>query len=172
MSGPIWSVEREQMLRTLWAEGLATAEIGRRMKMSKNGVVGKAHRLHLTARPSPITRRTVPRGAEATYGPTLPALPSTLDPPPTRQTRPAKASRPVAARLVPPVVPLARAPPPPALRLAEPCRWPIGVPGQSDFRFCGDPAATGPDLRAPHVYCLAHRAKAYMRLKTCIAVEE
>ena len=31
-------------------------EIGRRMGISKNAVVGKAHRLNLPARPSPIRR--------------------------------------------------------------------------------------------------------------------
>ena len=33
---------------------LATAEIGRRMGVTKNTVVGKAHRLDLPARPSPM----------------------------------------------------------------------------------------------------------------------
>ena len=42
-------------LRDLWAEGLSTAEIGRRLGVSKNAIVGKAHRLELSARPSPST---------------------------------------------------------------------------------------------------------------------
>ncbi|MBW8271055.1 GcrA family cell cycle regulator, partial [Caldovatus aquaticus] len=51
-----WSVEAIETLRALWAEGLSTAEIGRRMGVSKNAVVGKAHRLNLPPRPSPIRR--------------------------------------------------------------------------------------------------------------------
>ena len=42
------------VLRALWDEGHSTAEIGWRMGLSKNAVVGKAHRLNLRARPSPI----------------------------------------------------------------------------------------------------------------------
>ena len=51
-----WNEETIARLRALWAEGLSTAEIGRRMAISKNAVVGKAHRLNLPARPSPIRR--------------------------------------------------------------------------------------------------------------------
>lgn len=61
-----WSVEAIDRLRALWAEGLSTAEIGRRMGISKNAVVGKAHRLNLPARPSPIRRDpSAPRAATA-----------------------------------------------------------------------------------------------------------
>jgi GcrA cell cycle regulator len=40
-----WNEEAILRLRTLWGEGHSTAEIGRRMGVSKNAVVGKAHRL-------------------------------------------------------------------------------------------------------------------------------
>ncbi len=49
-----WNDEAITRLRTLWDEGHATAEIGRRMGITKNAVVGKAHRLDLPERPSPI----------------------------------------------------------------------------------------------------------------------
>ena len=48
-----WNEDAIAKLRALWAEGLSTAEIGRRMGVSKNAVVGKAHRLNLPSRPSP-----------------------------------------------------------------------------------------------------------------------
>ena len=51
-----WAEETIFRLRALWDEGLSTAEIGRRLGVSKNAVVGKAHRLDLPARPSPIRR--------------------------------------------------------------------------------------------------------------------
>ena len=51
-----WSEETIVRLRSLWSEGHSTAEIGRRLGVSKNAVVGKAHRLDLPARPSPIRR--------------------------------------------------------------------------------------------------------------------
>ncbi len=50
----IWNEDLIGRLGTLWAEGLSTAEIGRRLGVSKNAVVGKAHRLQLTPRPSPV----------------------------------------------------------------------------------------------------------------------
>jgi len=51
-----WSDEVISHLRALWAEGHSTAEIGRRLGVTKNAIVGKAHRLDLPARPSPIRR--------------------------------------------------------------------------------------------------------------------
>ncbi len=78
-----WSDEIIGHLRALWAEGHSTAEIGRRLGVTKNAIVGKAHRLELPARPSPIrrdpdaspVRRATVRRVE---GPTLPPLPSTV----------------------------------------------------------------------------------------------
>ena len=49
-----WTDDTIRALRQLWSEGHSTAEIGRRMGISKNAVVGKSHRLDLPARPSPI----------------------------------------------------------------------------------------------------------------------
>src|SRR5471032_2531668 len=76
-----WSDDVIGQLRALWAEGHSTAEIGRRLGVTKNAIVGKAHRLDLSARPSPIrrdpdaepVRRATVRRVE---GPTLPPLPS------------------------------------------------------------------------------------------------
>ena len=52
----VWDEQTISHLRDLWAQGLSTAEIGRRLGVSKNAIVGKAHRLDLDARPSPIRR--------------------------------------------------------------------------------------------------------------------
>lgn len=49
-----WSPELIARLTQLWGEGLATAEIGRQLGISKNAVVGKAHRIDLPGRPNPI----------------------------------------------------------------------------------------------------------------------
>lgn len=49
-----WTDPLITQLRELWNEGHSTAEIGRRIAVSKNAVVGKAHRLDLPARPSPL----------------------------------------------------------------------------------------------------------------------
>lgn len=52
----VWTDERVQDLKRLWSEGLTTGEIGKALGVSKNAVVGKAHRLGLKGRPSPIKR--------------------------------------------------------------------------------------------------------------------
>lgn len=52
----VWTDERVEELKRLWGEGLTTGEIGKTLGVSKNAVVGKAHRLGLKARPSPIKR--------------------------------------------------------------------------------------------------------------------
>src|SRR6185437_4649109 len=56
-----WTDTLIARLRTLWVEGHSTAEIGRRLGVSRNGVIGKAHRLHLAARRSPIKRQSPPK---------------------------------------------------------------------------------------------------------------
>ena len=90
-----WSDELVTRLRNLWSEGLTTAEIGRRLGISKNAVVGKAHRLDLQARPSPIRRDAAQAGARRVapprrvHGPTLPPLTPSAGPvvEPTRAER-------------------------------------------------------------------------------------
>jgi len=42
---------------------------------------------------------------------------------------------------------------------AENCHWPLGVPGQPGFRFCGSAVVTAP-------YCPRHRAAAYLPRRT------
>ena len=48
-----WTPERLATLRAEWATDASTAEIGRRMGISKNAVIGKARRLELPAREAP-----------------------------------------------------------------------------------------------------------------------
>jgi GcrA cell cycle regulator len=47
---PTWTPERIELLKLLWEEGVTTAEIGRRIGVSKNAVVGKVHRIGLVPR--------------------------------------------------------------------------------------------------------------------------
>ncbi len=71
----VWTLERIESLGALWGQGLSTAEIGRRLGVTKNAVVGKAHRLALAPRQSPVKfsgqprRKPAPRLVEVT-GPT------------------------------------------------------------------------------------------------------
>ena len=150
-----WTPPTIQQLRSLWAEGHSTAEIGRRMGVSKNAIVGKAHRLHLPARPSPIRGRRdgqagPPRASRRPPCPPLPELRSLSD------------------RLSPPQLVVApTAPPRPSTRPrldlrtigTNPCCWPLGEPGSTSFRFCGDPAT------ANKPYCPDHAGIAYAKTK-------
>jgi GcrA cell cycle regulator len=49
-----WTEERDAQLTADWDAGFTTAEIGERMGISKNSVIGRAHRLRLPSRGSPI----------------------------------------------------------------------------------------------------------------------
>ncbi len=49
-----WTPERTAVLITLWNEGICASEIGRRLSVTKNAVIGKAFRLQLAKRrPTP-----------------------------------------------------------------------------------------------------------------------
>lgn len=52
-----WTNEMIDTLKKMWKEGLTTGEIGRRLGVSKNSIVGKVHRLQLDGRPSPIKKK-------------------------------------------------------------------------------------------------------------------
>lgn len=51
-----WTDEMVEELKRLWDQGITTGEIGRRLGISKNSIVGKVHRLGLEGRPSPIKK--------------------------------------------------------------------------------------------------------------------
>jgi GcrA cell cycle regulator len=48
-----WNPERTAALITLWNEGICASEIGRRLAVTKNAVIGKAFRLQLRKRRQP-----------------------------------------------------------------------------------------------------------------------
>jgi GcrA cell cycle regulator len=179
-----WSEDSIGQLTALWAEGHSTAEIGRRLGVSKNAVVGKAHRLNLLARPSPI-RRGAEAGAARPASPRRPSgltLPSLAEPscaaaltgeapgslispdagrraslPPSRTeaaTAPAPRPPPVAAKPAPRLSHV----PPRASRVSA-CCWPIGEPGKPSFRFCDAEAMTGKP------YCAEHAQVAYVKVR-------
>jgi hypothetical protein len=55
MRGPSpWTEERDAQLTADWAAGFTTSQIGERMGIGKNSVIGRAHRLRLPSRGSPI----------------------------------------------------------------------------------------------------------------------
>jgi len=53
MTGFEWTPEKVEELTKFWASGLSASEIGRRMGITKNAVVGKVRRLNLAMRRAP-----------------------------------------------------------------------------------------------------------------------
>lgn len=51
-----WTDKMVEELKKMWKQGITTGEIGRRLGISKNSIVGKVHRLGLEGRPSPIKK--------------------------------------------------------------------------------------------------------------------
>lgn len=102
-----WTDERLKQLRELWKEGLSISQIGQRMGVTRNAIAGKAHRLELPKRQSPITRAAVA------------ATP--VDPNPPEPTRA------LPLRLALRNIQWSR----------SKCMWPTGDPKTVDFSFCG-----------------------------------
>lgn len=178
----VWDEETIRLLRDLWMQGLSTAEIGRRLGVSKNAIVGKAHRLDLDARPSPIRRDGAKPAADRptphlrTAGPTLPPLASAnvqvIAPPPPSSPPPSSNVQPLRPVPVPGARPAAAAPitapaprpvmpstPIQARRSAPSCCWPIGEPGTKAFRFCDDASVPSKP------YCEEHAKMAYVKIR-------
>ena len=180
-----WTEETISRLRSLWQEGHSTAEIGRRLSVTKNAVVGKAHRLILPARPSPIRKNTAEPGAQparreqAQVARLIPRVDK-----PERIGHPARVAdvaatvtalrAPAAATPLPKVEAASdRVSPPayeaelPVLRVSQTaqrrrgqtCCWPLGDPGTKQFRFCGGEPIPGKP------YCTAHAQLAYVKLR-------
>jgi len=159
-----WTDEVIARLRLLWSEGHSTAEIGRRLGVSKNAVVGKAHRLELPARPSPIRRGGDPEasrrsGPRRSVGPTLPPLVSSPPMPAEapRRVEPRVQAQPESA--APARGTLLRAVARPSGGRTIACCWPIGDPGTRNFRFCGA------DSLASKPYCAEHAQVAYVKVR-------
>jgi GcrA cell cycle regulator len=158
-----WSEARIAELKRLWSEGLSTAEIARRLAISKNAVVGKAHRLNLRGRPSPIQVRLPER--KNPIGPTAPPRRRTSEPQVPRLPYPPGAIEALASARdrAPMEAPSVRSQNPATnaatnqLSASHTCCWPLGEPGSQLFRFCNYQVA------ANKPYCEAHCRAAYVK---------
>ena len=173
-----WTDKMVEDLRIMWKQGLTTGEIGRRLNVSKNSVIGKVHRLQLDARPSPIKRK------EQTG--------DLFEQPPQKKEKKSAPEKEKKAKTIPPTV-IEREPAKPVVeKKAEPqeksiddlgkfflkqpsvskeyngnakltdldnhtCRWPLGDPKDENFHFCGR------KVRIGQTYCEEHSALAYVK---------
>ena len=69
-----WNDSNVARLKELWDQGLPTAQIGKLLGFTKNAVVGKAHRIGLERRPSPIRRTAVKPDRKKARSPIVPTL--------------------------------------------------------------------------------------------------
>lgn len=104
-----WTDERIDQLKAMWERGLTASQIADELGgVSRNAVIGKAHRLGLQSRPSPVKANEAPKKAAAP----APAAPAARKPAP--EPAPVEAPRAPAAPAAP-RAPVAAAPvPPPA----------------------------------------------------------
>jgi len=190
-----WTEETIARLRDLWQQGLSTAEIGRQLSVTKNAVVGKAHRLGLKPRPSPIRRaaKTASAPAATTAAspaaepvaestPTTPAAEAaapavTPAAPPALQKAPAKAqTAPMPAPQPKPAAPAAAetAPAPRATRATKAALRPVSEPRRRSSQSCcwplGDPGTPGFHFCGAtplpgKPYCAEHAQLAYVKLR-------
>ncbi|MES2729018.1 MAG: GcrA family cell cycle regulator [Pseudomonadota bacterium] len=146
-----WTDERVTLLRKLWVEGKTAKEIAQLLggDVTRNAVIGKAHRLKLSNRISPIQQnekvKIRPKTVDKAVMKNRKVIPMDM----TQSTRPSTI--------------LAATPAPNALKGGikmvdlrdRHCRWPHGDPRDTDFHFCGAPALQG----LP--YCDHHCRAAY-----------
>lgn len=141
-----WTDERTEQLKKLWRNGVSCSQIAAELGgVSRNGVIGKVHRLGLAGRkPKASERARKPKDKPAHPWQQMPAIPA--KPTSGVPAQPAEASVPVPVKQRRSLL---------SLRLGE-CRWPYGDPqDKANFYFCGAKAV---DERP---YCREHCALAY-----------
>ena len=156
-AGGTWTEDRVELLKKLWSEGYSASQIAAEMGgVTRNAVIGKVHRLGLSGRgktnSTSAQRPRKPRLPESTSTPTVrgnTALAPKIAPGPVIQPLPEL------NRDDDVVVPLAERVTIMELRESM-CRFPLGDPTSSDFRFCGAQAING----LP--YCTHHAQIAYI----------
>ena len=146
-----WTEERVSLLKKLWGEGHTAAEIAKQLGgVTRNAVIGKAHRLKLSNRVSPIQQNKKPANKNIERKATKKSssvtsvsshnIGSVTSAPKNVQVTYSNTSGELYS-----------------LMDLKPrmCRWPCGDPKHDDFGFCGD--ASMPGLP----YCEEHAKLAY-----------
>ena len=159
-----WTEERVERLRKLWLEGLSASRIAAELAggVTRNAVIGKVHRLGMSGRVKaptaiPETARRPskpsadPRGQPLHHAASMPMRGNLAV---ALQSRPMPAPQPYRSS-GDNVVPMAEAVTIMELRESM-CRWPVGDPSSSEFRYCGGKAPIGDGP-----YCTFHSRMAY-----------
>ncbi|MBK1795949.1 GcrA cell cycle regulator [Devosia sp. WQ 349] len=177
-----WTDDRVELLKKLWMDGLSASQIAGELGegVTRNAVIGKVHRLKLSARAKPTN--TAPRARPAAARPAAPrrvaapaATPISTMAPKPRPAAPMPRPQVMGATAlaIEPQMEAELYTAPAAAELFIPedkrlsllqlnehtCKWPIGDPLTKDFYFCGQHSLeTGP-------YCEFHSRRAYHQLE-------
>ena len=155
-----WTNERIELLQKLWLQGWSASRIAGELAcgITRNAVIGKVYRLGLSGRVN-VRSGNVSASPRHQKAPRRPAHRHADSPQIAGNTALAfhpfviEAPAPQTVREV--VVPISEPVTISELRESM-CRWPIGDPAQSEFRFCGAKKLPG---QGP--YCACHAGIAY-----------
>lgn len=150
-----WTEERVARLKQLWGTGLTTENIAVTLstefpdlpELTRNAVIGKANRLGLAKKHG---RQRSSRKKISTQPPSAPATTEVV-----ADELPVTEAPEASAETLAPTPPDPSAPPPGALPWHRRCQFPIGHPGEADFRYCDHETLPGKP------YCDYHCGVAY-----------
>ena len=140
----IWTDEAVEELKRMWDRGMTTGQIAKALNVTKNSIIGKVHRLCLTARPSPIKKAPETKNEKTVK--TVKEEQKISAENRLAERVPSKESTAIEETNIP-LVKLDN----------HTCRWPLGDPRDDDFCFCGKRVKTG------QTYCEEHAAVAYVK---------
>jgi GcrA cell cycle regulator len=143
---PTWTDERLERLKSGFAAGWTCRQIADDIGASRNAVIGKLSRLHLTRdnggeTPRPARKKT-PKGPRPG---SVPRLQYGLLQAVYAEPQPEACDETILSQHICSLLELSEAR----------CRWPINTPGEKDFGFCGNTPLDG----LP--YCAGHSRLAY-----------
>ncbi|MBO4582943.1 MAG: hypothetical protein J5714_02725 [Alphaproteobacteria bacterium] len=180
-----WDNNILKKLKALVGKGLSTSEIGKKLGLSKNAVVGKLHRMgwNAGATDSDAGSKKPVKKVEPKATKVVAPKKAVKKPTPVKAVKKTAVPEPKAAKVKAPVKkeekPVAKPAPKKtgghaiagkgisvhqrmvqhALEMANlkpnQCRWPIGDPDSENFHFCGHPVFVGKP------YCYEHCKQAY-----------
>ena len=143
---PTWTAERIELLKSRFEAGLSCRQIAADIGVSRNSVIGKLSRLNLTREKRADTPRRAAKDTEKAQRPrSLPRLQYQMLRKLYSEPQLLAEHEPISEQTCCSLLELSE----------ERCRWPIGTPGATDFRFCGGtPVESLP-------YCPGHTRLAY-----------
>lgn len=157
-----WTDERIATLKKMWKDGKSAAEIAKVLAkgVTRNAVIGKAHRMGLSGRPSPIKKPAETPKKETAKKESKKAVKIVV---PKKTVVPVVTGvkhNPLVREVTPPRQFVKEEFPAdggvPLIDLTERmCKWPFGDPREDEFTFCGRP------IRSGTPYCVDHASMAY-----------